>query len=180
MGVSFAFILILQPLPMYPLRGFRMSSSPSRFIPPTWILLLLSLVVPAPASGQIPQSTVDATTGDPVLTMAPHPEDNRYWVSGQANIIFQGRLPFHSLYQGPNSFRNSAEYKTSMVGTLFTALRPTHSIRYNTDFILDLESAGGRGLSEALGLAGEPNLDVVRNPNLGPTPYLGRYEIHQT
>jgi high affinity Mn2+ porin len=156
-----------------------MSSSPSRFIPPTWILLLLSLVVPAPASGQIPQSTVDATTGDHVLTMAPHPEDNRYWVSGQANIIFQGRLPFHSPYEGPNSFRNSAEYKTSMIGTLFTAVRPSRSIRYNTDLILDVESAAGRGLSQALGLAGFTNLDVVRNPNLGSVPYLARYQIHQ-
>ena len=103
----------------------------------------------------------------PIVTMAPHPEDSRYWLSGQANIIFQGHLPFHSLYEGTNSFRNSAEYKTSLVGTLYTALRPTHSIRYNNDLILDLESAGGRGLSEALGLAGFTNLDVVRNPNLG-------------
>ncbi len=99
--------------------------------------------------------------------MAPHPENSRYWLSGQANIIFQGDLPFHSPYQGANSFRNAAEYKTSLLGTLYTALRPTHSIRYNTDLILDLESAGGRGLSQALGLAGFTNLDVVRNPNLG-------------
>ena len=42
-----------------------------------------------------------------------------------------------------------------------------------------MESAGGRGLSEALGFAGFTNLDVVRNPNLGPTPYLARYGIHQ-
>ena len=55
----------------------------------------------------------------------------------------------------------------------------THSIHYNTDLILDLESTGGRGLSEALGLAGFTNLDVVRNPNLGYAPYLARYEIHQ-
>ena len=115
----------------------------------------------------------------PILTMAPHPEGGRYWLSGQANIIYQGRLPFHSLYEGPNSFRNSAEYKTSLLGTLYTALRPTSSIRYNTDLILDIESAGGRGLSEALGLAGFTNLDVVRNPNLGSTPYLARYQIHQ-
>jgi hypothetical protein len=114
-----------------------------------------------------------------VVTMFPHPEDARYWVSGQANIIFQGRLPFHSLYQGPNSFGNSAEYKTSLVGTLYTGLRRDRSIRYNTDFILDVESAGGRGLSQALGLAGFTNLDVVRNPNLGATPYLARYQIHQ-
>src|ERR1700761_3174883 len=114
----------------------------------------------------------------PVATMFPH-RSERYWISGQANIIFQGRLPFHSLYQGTNSFRNSAEYKTSLVGTLYTALRPTRSVRYNTDLILDVESAGGRGLSEALGLAGFTNLDVVRNPNLGSTPYLARYQIHQ-
>jgi hypothetical protein len=111
--------------------------------------------------------------------MAPHPDTNSWWLSGQANIIYQGRLPFHSLYQGANSFRNSAEYKTSMVGTLYTALRPTHSIRYNTDLIFDLEAAEGRGISQALGLAGFTNLDVVRNPYLGKTPYPARYEIHQ-
>ncbi len=116
----------------------------------------------------------------PIVSVFPHPDNQSWWISGQANIIFQGRPAFHSAYQGPNSFRNSAEYKTSMVGTLYTALRPTHSLRYNTDLILDLESAGGRGLSEALGLAGFTNLDVVRNPNLGSTPYLARYEIHQT
>jgi len=115
----------------------------------------------------------------PAVTMAPHPENRLWWISGQANIIYQGRLPFHSPYQGPNSFHNSAEYKTSLVGTLYTAVRPTHSVRYNTDLILDVESAGGRGLSQALGLAGFTNLDVVRNPNLGSAPYLARYEIHQ-
>jgi hypothetical protein len=66
-----------------------------------------------------------------------------------------------------------------MVGTLFTAWRPDYSIRYNTDFIFDLEAAEGRGLSEAFGLAGFTNLDVVRNPNLGKVPYIARYEIHQ-
>ena len=116
---------------------------------------------------------------DPVLAMFPHPEGSRYWISGQANIIFQGRIPFHSPYEGVNSFRNSAEYKTSMVGTLYTALRPTHSVRYNTDLIFDVEAAEGRGLSQALGLAGFTNLDVVRNPNLGRLPYLARYQIHQ-
>jgi hypothetical protein len=115
----------------------------------------------------------------PIVNVFNHPEESRYWLTGQANIIFQGRLPFHSPDQGPNSFRNSAECKTSLLGTLYTAMRRNHSVRYNTDLILDLESAGGRGLSEALGLAGFTNLDVVRNPNLGSTPYLARYEIHQ-
>jgi hypothetical protein len=115
----------------------------------------------------------------PIVSMAPHPEDSRWWISGQANIIYQGRLPFHSLYQGTNSFHNSAEYKTSLLGTLFTAIRPTRSIKYNTDLIVDMESSGGRGLSQALGLAGFTNLDVVRNPTLSTVPYLARYGFHQ-
>jgi high affinity Mn2+ porin len=128
----------------------------------------------------------DETPDAPIVTLFPHPESkpdtsgSRWWLSGQANIIFQGRPAFHSAYESTNSFRNSAEYKTSLVGTLYTAVRPTPSIRYNTDLILDFESAGGRGLSEALGLAGFTNLDVVRNPNLGSKPYLARYQIHQT
>ena len=125
----------------------------------------------APAAGE-PANPI-------VVSMAPHGENSSWWISGQANIIFQGRTPFHSPYQGPNSFRNSAEYKTSLLGTLYTAWRPFRSTRYNNDLILDIESAGGRGLSEALGLAGFTNLDVVRNPNLGSTPYLARYQIHQ-
>jgi hypothetical protein len=117
--------------------------------------------------------------GAPSVSMLQHTGDSRYWISGQANIIFQGRIPFHSLYQGANSFHGSAEYKTSLLGTLFLALRPTTSIRYNNDLILDVESTGGRGLSQALGLAGFTNLDVVRNPTLSSLPYLARYEIHQ-
>ncbi len=134
---------------------------------------------PTSADGSDPGHPAGDAEAAPVVAMAPHPEDSIYWISGQANIIFQGRLPFHSLYEGTNSFRNSAEYKTSLVGTLFTAVRLDRSVRDNTDLILDVESAGGRGLSQALGLAGFSNLDVVRNPNLGSTPYLARYEIHQ-
>ena len=137
---------------------------------------------PAPAAqhggGHPSEEELDAQSL-PVVTVFPHAANSRWWISGQANIIYQGRLPFHSAYEGANSFRNSAEYKTSMVGTLYTVLRPTRSVRYNTDLILDIESAAGRGLSQALGLAGFTNLDVVRNPNLGSTPYLARYAVHQ-
>ena len=115
----------------------------------------------------------------PIVTMAPHPDNKTWWLSGQANIITQGDLPFHSPYQGKNSFIGRGEYKSSMVGTVYTAWRPDRSIRYATDFIFDLEAAEGRGLSEAYGLAGFTNLDVVRNPNLGRVPYPARYEIHQ-
>ena len=146
------------------------------------LALILASTRAAPcAAAQTPDALPAAPQPQdaPIVSMARHPDSNLWWISGQANIIFQGRLPFHALYEGPNSFRNSAEYKTSLLGTLFTAIRPTHSIRYNTDLILDIESSGGRGLSQALGLAGFTNLDVVRNPNLGSKPYLARYEIHQ-
>jgi hypothetical protein len=53
---------------------------------------------------------------------------------------------------------------------------PSHHL----EAIYDEESAGGRGISEALGLAGFTNLDVVRNPTLGPVPYLARVQLHQT
>ncbi|MFZ0392460.1 MAG: hypothetical protein WBX09_11245 [Terracidiphilus sp.] len=133
---------------------------------------------PSQPSPQPPRQPV-VEPSDPMLTLFPHREDAQWWLSGQANIIFQGRLPFHSPYQGPHSFRNSAEYKTSEVGTFYSAWRPTHSVRYNTDLIFDLETALGRGLSEALGLAGETNIDVVRNPYLSINPYPARYQIHQ-
>jgi hypothetical protein len=114
------------------------------------------------------------------MTVFPHPENARYLILGQANIIFQAHGPFHSPYEGPNSLLPIGEYKTSLVGTLFLGYQLHHNLRYNTDAILDVESAAGRGISEALGLAGFTNLDVVRNPNLGSAPYIARVQLHQT
>ncbi|MFP5248368.1 MAG: hypothetical protein ACLGP3_00905, partial [Acidobacteriota bacterium] len=151
-------------------------TAPSR---PQWTLLADAFAPAVSQHGEVSANEQNQRENIPMLTMAPHPEGARYWIAGQANVIFQGRLPFHSPYQGPNSFRNSAEYKTSLLGTLYMAVRPWRSIRYQNDLILDVESTGGRGLSEALGLAGFTNLDVVRNPNLGSTPYLARYQVHQ-
>ncbi len=122
-----------------------------------------------------PQSAPDQ--GAP--TFFPHSDGTRYLVGGQANIIFQADAPFHSPYESTNSFIGRGEYKTSLIGTIFTAFELNKNARYATDGIFDVESAGGRGLSQALGLAGFTNLDVVRNPNLGSKPYLARYELHQ-
>lgn len=127
-------------------------------------------------------------TGD-LLTEFPHPDRTSWYAAGQVNIIFQAHPPFHSPYEGPNSLRPIGEYKTSLLGTAYLAYQPQRlwnrpatekNLRYNTDLILDLESAGGRGISQALGLAGFTNLDVVRNPNLGSIPYIARVQVHQT
>jgi carbohydrate-selective porin OprB len=66
-----------------------------------------------------------------------------------------------------------------MIGTIYTGFEINKNPRFATDAIFDAEVAAGRGDSEALGIAGFTNLDVVRNPSLGSTPYLARYEIHQ-
>lgn len=101
-------------------------------------------------------------------------------ITGQANVVFQAHPGFHSPYAGENSMLGRGEYKVSLVGTLYLGLQVHKYRRFNTDLIYDEESAGGRGVSEALGLAGFTNLDVVRNPSLGSTPYMARAQIHQT
>jgi hypothetical protein len=115
----------------------------------------------------------------PALTMAPHSESVRYWISGQANSIFQMHGHFRSPYQGPNSLIDDFETKASEVATLYLGYQLRPNSRRNTDLIVDFENAGGRGISLALGLAGETNIDVVRNPDLSTVPYLARGEIHQ-
>ena len=114
------------------------------------------------------------------LTLFPHPDHTRFLLTGQANIVFQAHGPMHSPYSGSNSLLGRGEYKTSLIGTLCTGFQLVRNPQHATDAILDIESAGGRGISEALGLAGFTNLDVVRNPNLGSTPYIARVQLHHT
>ena len=102
---------------------------------------------------------------------------NRIWISGQANFIFQAHGAFHSPYAGTNSFQSTREQTAlSRVLTLYTGVR---FAKYS-EFLFDPEETGGKGLSEALGIAGFTNLDVVRNPSLGQNVYLGRYMLHET
>jgi high affinity Mn2+ porin len=140
------------------------------------LALLCSLALHAQT--QAPSDMPDAPSTP--LTIFPHSQGSRFYASGQANIIFQANTPFHSPYESTNSFVSRGAYKTSLVGTLYLGAQAHHNPRYNTDLLLDFESAGGRGLSQALGLAGFTNLDVVRNPNLGSKPYIARVQIHQT
>ena len=145
-----------------------------------WMIASIFGLSVLPLAAQHPTEPGPVAIGDEgAPTMFVHSDTSRYLIGGQANIIFQAHAPFHSPYDGPNSLLSRGEYKTSMIGTIYTGFQINKNPRYATDGILDVESAGGRGISEALGLAGFTNLDVVRNPNLGSTPYLARYEIHQ-
>jgi high affinity Mn2+ porin len=102
---------------------------------------------------------------------------DRIWISGQANFIFQAHEPFHSPYAGTNSFQSRVE--TTALSRLLTLYTGIKLARW-TEFLFDAEEAGGKGLSEALGIAAFTNLDVVRNPSLGQQVYAARYFIHET
>ncbi|HXA83524.1 MAG TPA: carbohydrate porin [Candidatus Dormibacteraeota bacterium] len=105
----------------------------------------------------------------------PHSKTARWWVSGQINIVFQAHPAFHALYSGPNSLSSRGEHATSRVLTLYTGYQLSNS----TEALFDLESVGGRGISDALGMAGFTNVDVVRNPALGSEPYVARAVLHK-
>jgi hypothetical protein len=108
-------------------------------------------------------------------TMFAHSENTWWWVSGQVNYIYQTNSPFPALYSGPNSFRNSYNKAISGLLTLYTGARLNNS----TEVLFDIEETNGGGLSDALGLAGFTNLDVVRNPTLGKAPYVARAVFHK-
>jgi high affinity Mn2+ porin len=139
----------------------------------------LSLLMMACAYGQsAPQPDVNGTTeasADPAITMFPHSQTSRYWISGQDNIILQWHPSFHAAYSGVNSLRPHAEDATSNVTTLYLG----YQLRDTTELYLDIEETSGGGISDGLGLAGYPNLDVVRNPLLSKAPYLSRGMVRQ-
>lgn len=132
---------------------------------------------PAPAapSGTVSASdSVDPVPTESTETMLPHFKSTRFWLSGQANFIFQAHPEFPALYSGPHSLGRRYEKATSRVVTLYTGFRLNNS----TEFLVDLEEAGGQALSAGFGLAGNTDLDIVRNPSLSKAPYLGRGLIH--
>jgi high affinity Mn2+ porin len=107
--------------------------------------------------------------------MFPHFKEGRYWISGQANFIFQTHPSFYAKYSGPNSLQPDYEKATSRVLTLYTGFQFTKS----AEILVNIEEAGGNGLSGALGVAGFMNFDVVRNPTIGQQPYFSRLLYHQ-
>jgi hypothetical protein len=135
---------------------------------------LAALCLLLPVEGRAQDAASDEEP-KPATTVFPHSESARWWISGQVNVVFQAHPDFHALYSGPNSLSAQHEHATSRVLTLYTG----YELTKHTEVLFDLESAGGKGLSNALGMAGFTNVDVVRNPALGSKPYIARVMIHQ-
>ena len=160
---------------------------------PTRVLLLtiLWMLGAGPVLGQEQNGGASVTPGNPAPpasdagsadqgqadpeSMFPPLRNNRFWLSGQANVVFQAHPDFFAPYSGKNSLSPRYEKATSRVLTLYTGVRLNDS----TELLVDIEEAGGAALSTGLGLAGAPNLDIVRNPLLSKEPYLARAIIHE-
>ena len=160
-------------------------------LPVLWAAVALGLTLPIQAQQSEAPSAVksdaasqdtaaaspgaDAPSADNPEVMFPHFKDTRFWISGQANFIFQTHPPFHADYTGKNSLSPDYEKATSRVMTLYTGVRLNNS----TELLVDIEEAGGAALTTGLGLAGNTDLDIVRNPLLSKEPYLGRGMLHK-
>jgi hypothetical protein len=167
--------------------NFNMCGAPGRALSADssarrWLVLGLALLAWTPAAAAQSEPANDQTqadagsaVADPVVTMFPHSETARYWISGQDNIIFQYKPSFHAKYTGTNSLHPEAQNATSNVSTLFLG----YQLRKTTEVFVDVEEASGGGLSDALGLAGFVDLDVVRNPLLSKAPYMARAMVRQ-
>jgi hypothetical protein len=146
-----------------------------------WPVLAQQSDAPVP-SRNTPQAApaVVPDPAEPVSDASPeamfsHFKDTCFWLSGQANFIFQTHPDFRALYSGPHSLSARYEKATSRLMTLYTGARLSNS----TELLVDIEEAGGAALTTGLGLAGNTDLDIVRNPLLSKAPYLGRGMIHK-
>jgi high affinity Mn2+ porin len=152
------------------------------------------------ASAKNPEEPETAPRAGNDVTFLDHSGTEPYWLGLEANSISQYHPSFaaaYSTYPNPpypqlpaacpaqdsnlndceqgHSLSPQSEAAISGLFTLFTAYRPFRT----TDLIFDPEFALGNGLSGAAGVAGFPNLDVVRNPTLSHVPYIARAEVHQ-
>jgi high affinity Mn2+ porin len=125
------------------------------------------------AWGAVARAQISYDTGQDTIFV--HSQTSPFWISGQGNSIFQWHPRFSAQYSGPNSLEHASEQAASVVLTLYTGLQLTRT----TEALVDVESAGGSGLSQTLGLAGFPNADATRSPSLDEAPYFARAELHQ-
>ena len=152
----------------------------------TLAVLASGLFAPAlSVAGVLPiraQQSPTPTSGSPQNPAKPgasNPQPGAvlpYEVNFQATLIDQNLFKFRSPYSGPNSLRARSENEKSDTYTLYLGVRLFKVF----EAFLNPEMARGNGISQAVGLAGFTNGDVIRNPTLGQDPYLARYFVRGT
>jgi high affinity Mn2+ porin len=124
------------------------------------VLVLSTAIVPAQARGE-----------DPL-----HPDWMPAWgpqiLGGQATVIEQRVLPFHNPYQGPNSFKANGDDEISHSYGFYLGAQVTPLVQ----IYVDTEMIRGAGISNATGLGGYTNGEVIRqgSVDLGQAPYVAR------
>ena len=89
--------------------------------------------------------------------------------------IGQGHGHFHSPYAGRNSLKDSSERAYSVTTTLFLGRK----LWKGASLYVNPEMAGGKGVSNALGIAGFTNGETFRIGNPEPVVYIGRIFLRQ-
>lgn len=146
--------------------------------PATAVALAAPPVAPQNSPAASPPEQEPSPAASPILTMFPHSQTARWWISGQSNVVLQWHPSFYAKYSGPNSLTSWAQSATTHVLTLYTGYELTHT----TEVFADLEDATGSGIGNANGLAGYTNLDSVRLADgvaLSRGPYLARFMLRQ-
>ncbi len=97
-------------------------------------------------------------------------------VAGQSTVVWQHLPSFRSPYAGSRSLRPGPEDAVSHSYTLYTGVR----LQPWLDVYVDPEMIRGAGIGGGFGLAGYTNGEVIRNPEAGQSPYLGRAFLRAT
>src|SRR5260370_31127125 len=134
----------------------------------TSVILLAAQILRAQEAPESSAPPDQAPEADPIPAMFPHPETDRWWISGQANVISQWHPAFHSPYDGRNSLSAQAQDATSHVFTLYTGLRLTNK----AELLCDVQQTGGPRIRPTLGVAGFTNLPPVRAPPRSHPPSI--------
>jgi hypothetical protein len=153
--------------------GSRLNSFDLVFL--FWMLALVSQAAAQRPDITEPEKPEVVVGNESPTTMFPHATEGRFWLSGQANFVYQTNPEFYAAYSGEHSFRSNYDKATGRIMTLYGGFQFSRL----GEVLVSAEEAGGLGLSSALGIAAFPNLDAVRDATLSEAPYLARVMYHQ-
>ena len=85
--------------------------------------------------------------------MFDRPETDRFWLSGQANVIVQAHPAFPAAYSGDHSLRADPEHATSTLLTLYTGVRVSWRVAGSNTAYSELLSTNSTNASGRLTFA---------------------------